>query len=164
MLTCPLAAGKVLCSGKDNMTQVCVTKVSLTATMRRTKEHKNNRPAVVCLCTALHQCLWQMRFVCDNAHSYLHEVNAVWSLKERLHWAQEFLCFPALLAELQNLLGVFPHKHGESVPEHLHGFGLVHFEQRMHHLILGSHALLQFRHCVLWRGWRRDDLQTLTAT
>lgn len=51
MLTCPLAAGKVLCSEKDNMTQVCVTKVSLTATMRRTKEHKNNRPAVVCLCT-----------------------------------------------------------------------------------------------------------------
>lgn len=74
MLTCPLAAGKVLCSGKDNMTQVCVTKVSLTATMRRTKEHKNNRPAVVCLCTALHQCLWQMRFVCDSAFCALLKI------------------------------------------------------------------------------------------
>lgn len=97
-------------------------------------------------------------------HSYLHEVNAVCSFEERLHWVQEFFCFLVLLFELQNLLGVFPHIHGVGALQHLHGFSLVRFQQRMHPLILGSHTLLQFRHCILWRKDRLGSWFTNTHT
>ena len=65
MLTCPLAAGKVLCSEKDNKIHKSFSNhlplnISLTATMRRTEEHKDSRPDYT---VYMHQCLQYMRTV-----------------------------------------------------------------------------------------------------
>ncbi len=193
MLTCPLAAGKVLCSKKDKDTKVIQHWFAFKGLTREYRTVKDNEPAVlsehsvhawvfvenqICVLqcflrvvenptldtvvsgTVKHVQLVCVLFSCRGVNSwgrtrarsadlYLHEVNAVWSLEERLYWAQEFFCFLALLVELQDLLGVFPHIHGESALQHLHRFSLVRLQQRMHPLILGPYSLLQFRHWVL---------------
>lgn len=86
---------------------------------------------------------------CSSVTLHLHEVDAVGSLEERLHRAQELLRLQAPLVELQDLLRVLPRVHGERALQHLHGLGLVGLQQRMHPLVLGYHTLLQLRHGVL---------------
>lgn len=156
MLTCSLAADEILCSEKDNVTQICENHL-------QTKDYSTLWEQV---CVTVYLCVcegkyWWTSFhilpacsqkpIRDRQAHYLHEVKAAWSLKEHLQGAPEFLCFPTPLLKQQSLLGVFPLAHGEGAPEHLHRFGLVRLQQRMHPLILSPHSLLQLRHCGLWR-------------
>lgn len=63
MLTCSLAADEILCSEKDNMTQVCVKQESLKATI------KDNQRLLNPVGTSINVCGYHS--LCDNLLLYL---------------------------------------------------------------------------------------------